>query len=65
MIERKRKLQSIIDENLADANDGCADSQMIVVNAQWLLDKIAEKEILPLTDPQDETEDGCFQAALA
>jgi hypothetical protein len=39
----KKELQEIIDKNLTDANEGCENSQMIVVNAQWLLDRIANQ----------------------
>jgi hypothetical protein len=38
----KKELQEIIDRNLADANEGCEASQMIIVNAQWLLDRLAD-----------------------
>tara|TARA_E500000331_G_C17079489_1_gene636256 strand:+ start:407 stop:550 length:144 start_codon:yes stop_codon:yes gene_type:complete len=39
----KKELQKIIDQNLAEANEGCIQSQMLVTHAQWLLDRIANQ----------------------
>tara|TARA_R110002110_G_scaffold403078_1_gene620729 strand:- start:138 stop:332 length:195 start_codon:yes stop_codon:yes gene_type:complete len=36
----KKELQNIIDQNLAEANDGSIASQMAVVQAQSRLDKL-------------------------
>ena len=39
----KKELQEIIDQNIGDANEGCVQSQQIVVHAQWLMDRIANQ----------------------
>ena len=44
-LEEKRRLQTIIDQNIDDAENGSASARMCVIAAQADLDRIAQIEL--------------------
>jgi hypothetical protein len=48
LLEEKRRLQTIIDQNMDDAESGSISARMCVVSAQSDLDRIAQSEIREL-----------------
>jgi hypothetical protein len=57
LLQEKRRLQAIIDDNNDDAENGSASAKMCVISAQADLDRIAQIELAefvahtPLPDP--------------